>query len=59
MFLNWSKDLWGDSGATAEARSSVVGFAYLNNICTQNRYSIVEEAGGFTTATVYKIFNLK
>ena len=44
--------MWGDSGASSQDRSAIVGYSPIGGICTQNRYSIIEETGGFRTVTV-------
>jgi hypothetical protein len=49
----FSKDLWSSSVAqTAASRSAVVGFAYIPGLCTNSRYAINEEYGGFQYVTV-------
>lgn len=42
-----SKDLWSRSGHNVEERSSVVGFSYQSKVCTNFKYAISEEIGGF------------
>ncbi len=55
-----SKDIWGDSNSGIDQRSSVVGYAYLSGICSQSKYSIVEEKGGFSSISVWiKFQNFK
>ena len=44
--------MWSDNGATSQARSNFVGFSPIGGVCTQDRYSIVEESGGFKSAPV-------
>ena len=47
------KDLWSDEKDQApEVRSKVVGLSAVGEICTSNRYSIIEEFGGFGSVVV-------
>ena len=44
--------MWSDGGSSSQDRSANVGFSSIGGICTQNRYSIIEETGGFRTVNV-------
>lgn len=45
-FLN--KDLWRDeSSQAADQRASVAGQAFLSQVCLSDKFSIVEDRGGF------------
>jgi len=45
--------LWSaDTSGTPEARSGVIGFAYVGGICESTKYSINEEHGGFQSIGV-------
>ena len=46
-----SKDLWLDSGSNAD-RSTVLGFASIGGICSENRYSVIENKGAFENIIV-------
>ena len=49
----FSKDMWSpDTTQTPDTKAGVVGFAYVSAICTSNRYSIIEEYGGFQEVSV-------
>ena len=54
-------DLWSaDSSLSPSSRASVVGFASVGMICTSNRYSIIEETGGFSSVLVcFLLFKFK
>ena len=49
----WSNDY----GQLQSLRTTVTGFSLIGEICGTNRYSIVEEFGGFSSLAV-KIFQL-
>jgi hypothetical protein len=43
----FNHDLWNDDDSQEpESRKGAVGFAFLENICTQFKYSIVEDIHG-------------
>ena len=44
--------MWSDSPGDAAARSGVVGLAFLGGVCQSNRFSIIEEKGGFSSIEV-------
>ena len=44
--------MWSSSAGSDASRSGVVGLAYLAGICDSNRYSIVEDKGGFSSIGV-------
>ncbi|RNA38761.1 A disintegrin and metallo ase with thrombospondin motifs 3-like [Brachionus plicatilis] len=46
----FNKDLW--SSDMTSTRSMTVGFASIGTICTQNKYSLSEEIGGFINLLV-------
>ena len=48
----YSKDLWTKSGSSVQERASVVGFSYQSRICTDHKYAIAEEIGGFLYMSV-------
>lgn len=53
LFFHSSKDLWsGNSSST----SSIVGLAYMSDVCGANKYAIVEEIGAFAYLGVNKYF---
>jgi hypothetical protein len=43
-----NKDIWQEEGKTAQERSLANGVTYFSGIC-RNRFSIVEEVGGFSS----------
>lgn len=56
---NFSKDLWSDGSSLAYQRSLIVGFSQLGRICTDRRYSLVEEVGGLISVLVITCFLAK
>jgi hypothetical protein len=58
FFKNFfSMDLWSnDYTATPANRAAVVGFAPIGYICTSNKYSIIEEIGGFLSVLVSSLY---
>ena len=48
----FSKDLWSESGSGPEERSKLSGYSDIGAICTESRFSIVEEQGGFASVGV-------
>jgi hypothetical protein len=46
-------DIWSDNQADSPAsRSAALGSSSIGNVCTSNKYSIVEDNGGFTSVLV-------
>ena len=44
--------MWSSSAGTPVQRAGTVGLAYLSQVCTTYKYSIVEDDGSFTAITV-------
>ena len=51
----FSKDLWSSLTGTANYRSSLQGTSYLSGICTNGRYSLIEDYGVFANILVILI----
>lgn len=52
MIFLISKDLWGDTFDAPTTRTQVAGFGNIGTFCSQYKYSIVEEFGGFQNILV-------
>ena len=51
--IYFSKDLWDSSQvANPSSASQVVGYSPIKGICTNSKYSLGEEIGGFRNAIV-------
>ncbi|RNA14579.1 flocculation FLO11-like, partial [Brachionus plicatilis] len=48
----FNKDLWEATGSNIEERSAVRGYSFVGTVCSDSRYSISEELGGFFYITV-------
>ena len=48
----FNKDIFSDTGSTVDDRKGVVGFAPVTGICTDRRYSIVEDKAAFDNVGV-------
>ena len=44
--------MWASSGGTALERSKTLGYSYAEGICSDYKYSIAEEIGGFAYISV-------
>ena len=47
-YISLRKDLWSSQNGTVEYKSSLQGITYLNSVCTNGRYALVEDLGVFT-----------
>lgn len=45
--------MWTSDAGSDSARAGVVGLAYLAGVCQNERYSITEENGAFSSIGVY------
>ena len=44
--------MWADSGPDPASRTGTAGIAFLSSVCSQYKYSVSEEKGGFESASV-------
>lgn len=44
--------MWASSGPSALERSKTLGYSYTGDICSDYKYSIAEEIGGFAYISV-------
>lgn len=58
MLIIRSKDLWSESRGSIEQRALTSGHSEVGGVCQSNRYSIVEEKGGFASVGV-SVFQIK
>ena len=47
FLIFYSKDLWSAQSGTPDYRSSLQGVTYLNAVCTNNSYALIEDIGIF------------
>lgn len=48
-----SKDLWSENTQyPPESRAAVSGFAYIGTVCTDHKYAVAEDFGGFSNLVV-------
>ena len=55
---SFSNDIWSSLSGVPGQRSKTLGFSYIGQICTPNRFSIAEDIGGFANIDVRTRTNL-